>query len=147
MLPSLFWRGRTSIASIPLWELSSLPKHSDEWRVYNGGLICVPWRIQHARTPSCSKHWYSVIMQTMNASITPSHLSGRLTTVKHIFLQNKDIYFEPFSLFYPTEWQLSGRSTSFLFLTSYTYFNDALLCSRHRFFSIIVCTTCFFSFY
>lgn len=89
---SLFWHGRTSIASIPLWEPSSLPKHSDDWRAYNGSLICVPWRMQHARTPSCSKHWYSVITQHMNTSITPSNLSSRIkTTVKHTFLQNRDI--------------------------------------------------------
>lgn len=78
---SLFWLGRAGIANIPLRERSIWPKHSDDWRAYNGGLICVPWRMQHARTPSGGKHLYSVTTHLMNASITAAQVSNN---TKHL---------------------------------------------------------------
>lgn len=102
---SLFWQGRTSIANVPLWELSSLPEHSDDWRAYNGSLICVPWRMQHARTPSCSKHLYNVTTHLVNTSIIAVHLSsGNNNSWTGISLKQKwkikECNFEPSSQFY-----------------------------------------------
>lgn len=56
--PIIILTQRKCIASIQLCERSTLPKHSNDWRAYNGSLICVPWRMQHA------------------TSIAPSHQSS-----------------------------------------------------------------------
>lgn len=74
---SLFRHSRSGVASIPLWERSSLPKHSNDWQAYNGNLICVPCRMQHARTASCTR-------------IRPSNQSSRpMAAAQQILLHGK----------------------------------------------------------
>lgn len=84
---SLFWHGRSSFASCHTVRAEPSQNTATTHEHPRGSLICVPCRMRHARTPSCSKHSYAVITHRLETSIAPFPLSSiKATTVRHTFV-------------------------------------------------------------